>query len=234
MPKLIVALDLPSLDAALDLVDRLGDDVDFYKVGSELYGRAGPAAVHALKKRDRRVFLDLKFHDIPHTVAAAVGAAAELGVEMLTVHASGGSGMMRAARAAGGDDGPLILGVTLLTSFAAADVEEVWAKELRSIRDEVIRLAALAADAGLDGVVASVLETEGLKRRHGAAFRVVTPGIRPSGEPGGDQARTATPAEAARAGADYIVVGRPVSRAPDPAAAARAIVAEMADVEVAL
>lgn len=234
MSKLIVALDLPSGKEALDLVERLDGVVDFYKVGSELFTRAGPDIVRALKARELRVFLDLKFHDIPHTVAAAVAAAGDLGVDMLTVHASGGSGMLRAAREAAGDDGPLLLGVTLLTSFTAAEVEEVWAKELRSIRDEVARLAALAVGAGLDGVIASVLEAEALKRRHGPVFRVVTPGIRPAGQPGLDQARTATPADAARAGADYIVVGRPVTRAADPTAAARAVVDEMAGVEVGL
>jgi orotidine-5'-phosphate decarboxylase len=234
MPKLIVALDLPSAGEAIALVDRLGEAVDMYKVGSELFTRSGPDIVRQLKKRELRVFLDLKFHDIPRTVAAAVSAAAELDVDMLTLHASGGSGMLRAARAAAGDEGPLLLGVTLLTSFAASDVQEVWDKELRSIRDEVERLAALAAAAGLDGVVASVLETELLKRRHGPAFRVVTPGIRPAGEPGRDQARTATPADAARAGADFIVVGRPITEAPDPAVAARRILDEMAAIEVEL
>jgi orotidine-5'-phosphate decarboxylase len=142
-------------------------------------------------------------------VARAVEAAAALGVDMLTLHASGGSTMLRAARDAVGGDGPVLVGVTLLTSFTASDVEDVWDKELRSIRDEVARLAALAADAGLDGVVASPLEVEPLKRKHGPDFVVVTPGIRPRATPRATRSGPARPAEAARAGADYLVVGRP-------------------------
>src|SRR5690606_8556412 len=149
----------------------------------------------------------------------AVEAAAELGISLLTVHSSGGSAMLRAAREAVSQGaGPRILGVTLLTSFNAADVEEVWNKELRSIRDEVARLAGVAADAGLDGVVASAIEAESLKRRYGPDFLVVTPGIRPAGHFAGDQARIATPADAVRAGSDYLVVGRPVFTADDPVA----------------
>ena len=227
MTELIVALDLPSVADALDLVDRLRP-VSWFKVGAPLYTRGGAEDIRALQQRDKHVFLDLKFHDIPNTVARAVEAAAELGVDLLTLHASGGSTMLRAARDANGPDGPKLLGVTLLTSFSAADVEEVWAKEPRSVRDEVARLAALAATAGMDGVVASALEAEALKRRYGPDFLVVTPGIRPAGDLPGDQMRTATPAEAIRAGADFIVVGRPIIAAPDPAAAAEAMLAEMA------
>jgi orotidine-5'-phosphate decarboxylase len=219
MKSLIVALDLPSPAEALDLVERLGDAADYYKVGSQLFTRSGPDLVRELKGLDKQVFLDLKYHDIPNTVARAVEAAAELGVDMMTLHASGGVGMLEAAREALGDDGPLLVGVTLLTSFTAADVETVWDKEIRSIRDEVARLAAFAAEAGLDGVVSSVLEVEALKRKHGAGFLVVTPGIRPQGELLGDQVRTATPGDAVRAGADFLVVGRPVYADPDPAAA---------------
>ena len=226
MKDLIVALDLPNADEALGLVDGLGDDTGYYKVGAQLFTREGPALIQELKDRDKRVFLDLKYYDIPHTVARSVEAAAELDVDMLTVHASGGSAMMQAAREAVGLDGPLLVGVTLLTSFSGADVEEIWDKELRSLRDDVARLAALAAEAGLDGVVSSALEVEALKRRHGDDFVVVTPGIRPEGDPRGDQARVATPAEAVRAGADYLVVGRPVHAAEDPPAAFAAIMAE--------
>ena len=154
-------------------------------------------------------------------------AAAELGVAMLTLHAAGGASMLRAAREAVGSDGPRLLGVTLLTSFTAEDIEQVWDKELRSMREEVARLAALAAECELDGVVASALEAEALKRRHGEDFLVVTPGIRPAGSLVGDQVRTATPAEAVRAGSDFLVVGRPVIAAPDPVAAASRIEAEM-------
>jgi orotidine-5'-phosphate decarboxylase len=227
MAKLIVALDLPTASAAEDLVDRLGDSVGYYKVGSPLFTRSGPDIVRMLRERGKQVFLDLKYHDIPNTVAQAVEAAAALGVDMLTLHAGGGSAMLRAARDAAGTDGPILLGVTLLTSFSASDVEAVWGKELRSLREEVSRLAALAHEAGLDGVVASALEAESLKRRHGSDFVVVTPGIRPAGHLAGDQARTATPGEATRAGSDYLVVGRPVLEANDPEAVIAGIMEEM-------
>lgn len=230
MKSLIIALDLPTAEDALGLVDRLGEPAEHYKVGAQLFTRAGPPLIQDLKDRGKRVFLDLKYHDIPHTVARAVEAAAELGVDMLTLHASGGEAMMRAARDAVGDDGPVLVGVTLLTSFTAADVEQVWDKELRSLRDEVARLAGLAVAAGLDGVVSSALEVETLKRRHGAGFLIVTPGIRPTGEVAGDQVRTATPGEAVRAGADYLVIGRPVHAAPDPAAAFASLLEEVAAV----
>jgi orotidine-5'-phosphate decarboxylase len=227
MKSLIVALDLPTADEALALVDELGDPAGWFKVGSQLFTRAGPALVDDLKDRGKRVFLDLKYHDIPNTVARAVEAAAELGADMLTLHASGGSAMLTAARDAVGQDGPALIGVTLLTSFTAADVEEVWDKELRSLRDEVARLTALARAAELDGVVASPLEVEALKRKHGAEFLVVTPGIRPVGDTAGDQVRTGTPADAVRAGADYLVIGRPIYAADDPADAFHRISAEV-------
>jgi orotidine-5'-phosphate decarboxylase len=226
MSEIIVALDLPSEEEALALVDRLGESIDFYKVGSPLFTRSGPALVRALRDRGKRVFLDLKYHDIPSTVGNAVAAAAELGIDLLTLHASGGTAMMRAARDAcdaAGAAAPRLLGVTILTSFTADDVEQVWNKEIISVRDEVGRLAGIAAEAGLHGVVTSPLEAESLKRRHGAEFLVVTPGIRPAGDRPGDQARTAAPADAARAGADFLVVGRPVIAAADPVAAAMAI-----------
>ncbi len=232
MSELIVALDLPDGPSALGLVDELDGLVAWYKVGSQLYTRAGPDLVAELKDRDLQVFLDLKYHDIPHTVARAVEAAAEIGVDMLTLHSSGGSSMLSAARDAVGLDGPALVGVTLLTSFTAVDVEEVWDKQLRSLRDEVARLAGLAAEAGLDGVVSSALEVEGLKRRHGAEFLVVTPGIRPAGSVAGDQARTATPADAARAGADYLVIGRPIHAAEDPRSVAATVLDELAVVRV--
>jgi orotidine-5'-phosphate decarboxylase len=230
MADIIVALDLPSSEAALDLVDQIGEAVDFYKVGSPLFTRAGPSFVQSLRERGKRVFLDLKYHDIPSTVANAVEAAAELEVELITLHASGGEAMMRAARKAAGDEGPRLLGVTILTSFTAVDVEQVWNKEILSVRDEVARLAALAVAAGLDGVVTSPLEVESLKRRHGAGFIVVTPGIRPAGDRLGDQARTATPAEAARAGSDYLVIGRPVLDAVEPLAVISVVRREIAAV----
>lgn len=228
MAELIVALDVASERAALSLVDRLGDAVDFYKIGSPLFTRAGPGVVRKLRERGKRIFLDLKFHDIPNTIARAVESAAALEVELLTVHTSGGTAMLRAAREAAGQDGPKILGVTLLTSLSASEVEEAWAKELRSMREEVNRLAALAADAGLDGVVASALEVEGLKRRHGNEFIVATPGIRPASTEVADHFRSATPLDAVRAGSDYLVVGRPIFDAKKPVVAARQILDEIA------
>ncbi|MGH7476462.1 MAG: orotidine-5'-phosphate decarboxylase [Longimicrobiales bacterium] len=230
MPEIIVALDVASAKLGHALVERLGEDADFYKVGSLLFSAAGPEFVRELRQAGKRVFLDLKYLDIPHTVAGAVEAAARLDVELLTLHASGGTAMMRAARdALGHDEGrPKLVGVTVLTSFTAAELELVWDKQLRSLREEVARLAGLAAAAGLDGVVASAREAESLKRRHGADFIVVTPGIRPAGTLEADQARTGTPAEAARAGADYLVIGRPVTAAADPAVALRGIRAEIA------
>ena len=214
--RLIVALDVKSNAAALRLVERLGDAVSFYKVGSPLFTRSGPDIVKQLKQAGKRVFLDLKYHDIPNTVSSAVTAAADLGVDLLTIHSSGGGAMIKAARDAAGDDGPRILAVTVLTSFGGDDAEQVWGKQINSLREEVMRLAQLAADAGAHGVIASPLEAEALKRRHGSEFLVVTPGIRPAGAERGDQVRTATPGDAIRAGADYLVVGRPVIEAGDP------------------
>ncbi len=227
MAEIIVALDLPSTSVAMGLVDDLGDAISFYKIGSPLFTRGGPGVIRELRSRGKRVFLDLKYHDIPNTVARAVESAAALDVQLLTLHASGGTAMMRAARAAVGDDGPRLLGVTILTSFTPVDVEEVWNKEVLSVRDEVVRLALLAAEAGMHGVVTSPLEAEALRRRHGVDFLVVTPGIRPEGSSSSDQARTLTPASAVRAGADYLVIGRPVLEAEDHVAAVEQILAEM-------
>ena len=231
MTSIIVALDVPSAESALSLVDRLGDRIDYYKIGSPMFTRIGPAIVRELKARGKRVFLDLKYHDIPSTVGNAVESAAELDVDMMTLHASGGPAMMRAAAQAAGDTGPRLLGVTILTSFTADDVENVWDKKVLSVRDEVVRLAGLAAESGLHGIVSSPLEAETLKRRHGPAFIVVTPGIRPAGNRAGDQARTATPADAARAGADYLVIGRPIIEAADPVRVVDDVQAEIAGAE---
>lgn len=232
MAKLIVALDLPSSCAVLGLIDELGDAVSFYKVGSPLFTRAGPQIVRELRMRGKRVFLDLKYHDIPSTVAHATESAAALDVELLTLHAAGGAGMMRAARDAIGSDGPRLLGVTVLTSFTPDDVEQVWSREVRSIRDEVTRLASLAADAGMDGAVASPLEVSVLKRRLGTEFLVATPGIRPEDDRPADQVRVATAAEAARDGADYLIVGRPILEADDRLAVVEQIQAEAAEPQV--
>ena len=223
----IIALDVATTAQALDLIELLGEAVQFYKIGSPLFTAAGPQIVRDVRARDKRVFLDLKYHDIPNTVARAVEAAARLQVDLLTVHTSGGSAMMRAAANAAGSEGPRVLGVTVLTSFGADDIDQTWGREVRSVREEVLRLAALAFDAGLHGVVASALELEPLRRRHGADIVIVTPGIRPAGDPAADQVRTATPAEAARAGADYIVIGRPVTAAADPLEVMRRINAEL-------
>lgn len=218
MDRIIVALDVPDSKAAFKLVDRIGDSASFYKVGPPLFTRSGSDVIRELKRRGKRVFLDLKFHDIPNTVARSVEAAADLDVDLLTVHATGGATMLRAARDAAGEAGPKILAVTILTSFGVDDAEQVWGKTLNSLREEVARLGVLAVDAGCDGVVASPLEAEALKRRHGPSFLIVTPGIRPAGAAAGDQVRTATAGDAVRVGADYIVVGRPVIESEDPKA----------------
>lgn len=227
MAEIIVALDFASADDAMSMVDLLGTEGDFYKVGLELYTRAGPEIVRSLTQTGRRVFLDLKLHDIPNTVVGGVSAAAALGVELLTVHCSGGRAMLEAAAdAAAGRLG--VIGVTLLTSLATEDIEAVWGRSGANIGDEVLRLGALAREAGLSGVVASGSEVARLKSELGADFKVVTPGIRPAGSDVADQARVVTPAAAAASGSDYLVVGRPVTRAEDPAAALRAIREEAA------
>ena len=233
MAQLIIALDRPDAAQAIDLVDRLGDDADFYKVGMELFTAAGPSVVQALRDRGKRVFLDLKYHDIPNTVASAVRAAGALGVDLLTVHAAGGPNMLRAAADALGANGPRIVAVSLLTSLSAGEVEQVWNRAVPDLGFEVDRLTRLALDAGLAGVVASPLEVAAIKQRHGARCLVVTPGVRPAGAARDDQTRTATAGDAARDGADYLVVGRPVHAAADPVAALRALRSEIAPKTVA-
>lgn len=226
----IIALDVPNTAAALRVVDRLAGEAGFFKVGLQLFIAEGPAIVRELHQRDKRVFLDLKLHDIPNTVAQAVASAAGLGVELLTIHASGGQAMLKAASAAVQGSPTRLLGVTVLTSLGADEIEQAWGKTVRSVHDEVSRLAALAADSGLHGIVASPLETESVRRHHGPNLMIVTPGIRPAGEAADDQTRIATPADAARAGADYLVIGRPVTGASDPAAVMRSINAELSAV----
>jgi orotidine-5'-phosphate decarboxylase len=225
--RLIVALDVPGLDPARALLDRLAGVVAVYKVGFELFTAAGPAAVELVRARGGAVFLDLKLHDIPATVAGAVRAASRLGVRFLTLHASGGAAMLRAAveAAAGARERPRLLAVTVLTSLDRAALH----RELQvpvSVEGHVAHLAALAAGAGCDGVVASAREAAPLRGLLGPRGLIVTPGIRPAAG-ADDQVRVATPAAALRAGADYLVVGRPVTAAADPAAAARAILAEI-------
>ncbi|MCH7856081.1 MAG: orotidine-5'-phosphate decarboxylase [Gemmatimonadetes bacterium] len=227
MAQVIIPLDVPSLDEAMGLVDSLGEATDCYKVGLELFTSAGPAAVQALKERDKRVFLDLKLHDIPNTVARAVGRARDLEVDLLTLHATGGRRMMEAAAEAAGDDLTL-LGVTVLTSMTSSDVEDSWGRVVDSLEEEVVRLARLARESGVGGVVASVREAAPIRSALGGDLVVVTPGIRLAGDDAHDQARVSTPAEAVAAGADYLVIGRSITQAPDPAEALRRVYEEMA------
>jgi orotidine-5'-phosphate decarboxylase len=227
MARVIVALDVSTLDEALDLVDSLGEGTDYYKVGLELFTHEGPQVVRALKGRGKRIFLDLKLHDIPNTVARAVSRARDLEVDLLTLHATGGRAMMEAAAAAAGDDLTL-LGVTVLTSMTTSDLRDSWGREVGSLTPEVVRLACLARGAGIGGVVASVSEAAAIKEAVGSGLVVVTPGIRLVGDDAHDQARVATPAQAVAAGADYLVLGRSVTRASDPEAALLRVHEEMA------
>ena len=221
--RVIVALDVPEMKAATALAARLDPRLCRVKVGKELFTAAGPAVVAALQERGFDVFLDLKYHDIPNTVAGACRAAARLGVWMLNVHASGGEAMMRAAReaVAGVARPPLILGVTILTSLADGDLGQIGFSG--TVRDNVLRLARLARASGLDGVVCSAQEARELRQACGADFLLVTPGIRLDSNAKGDQARVVTPPEAVRLGASYLVIGRPVTEAPDPVAALESI-----------
>lgn len=230
--RLAVALDVDNLDEAESLVESLAGVPGWLKVGGELFTVAGPPALAAAGKH-ARVFLDTKLHDIPNTVARTVGAATRHGVAMLTLHTTGGSDMLRAARAAAEEAAaagdlprPLLLGVTVLTSFSSAGIREVGFSAA-VVSDQVARMVDLAVESGIDGVVASPHEAAAIRSRAGADFRIVTPGIRPEGWPADDQARTATASEAIEAGADLLVVGRPVLRAPDPSDAARRLVGEI-------
>mgnify|MGYP001057990307 CR=1 FL=1 len=221
--KIIVALDFPDAAAALALADRLDPASCRVKVGKELFTVAGPELVRALVAHGFEVFLDLKFHDIPNTVAAACRAAAGLGVWMVNVHASGGARMMSAAREtlAGLERPPLLIAVTVLTSMAAEDLAEVGIDTAPA--DQVLRLARLAHACHLDGVVCSAQEAATLSAEFGPDFRLVTPGIRPAGADVGDQRRVMTPSLALANGATDLVIGRPITGAPDPAAALAAI-----------
>lgn len=229
---LAVALDVPRLDVAEDLVRRLDGVPGWLKVGAELFTAVGPAALAAAGSV-ARVFLDAKLHDIPNTVAGAVAAATRHGVGMLTLHAAGGIAMLRAAREAAeetaqtiGVPRPLLVGVTVLTSLSPADLKELGI-QANTVDEQVARLVDLALAAGLDGVVASPHEAAAIRQRAGPGLRIVTPGVRPANAGGDDQRRTASAGDAIQAGADLVVVGRPVVRAPDPAAAARELVREI-------
>jgi orotidine-5'-phosphate decarboxylase len=220
--KIIVALDFADAASALALVERLDPALCRLKVGKELFTAAGPEFVRALVARGYDVFLDLKFHDIPHTVAAACRAAVGLGVWMLNVHASGGSRMMTAAREALDNlSGPLLIAVTVLTSMNAEDLSEVGVTDAPA--DQVLRLARLAQECRLDGVVCSAQEASMLRADLGANFRLVTPGIRPAGIEAGDQRRVMTPVQALSAGATDLVIGRPITAAIDPLVALQQI-----------
>lgn len=233
--RLIVALDVSSAAAAQKIVAALGDSVRIYKVGMQLYTAEGPQIVRDLVNSGRRVFLDLKYHDIPNTVTSAVREAAQLGVSMLTVHASGGKKMLRAAAEASraGADvhvRPLqILAVTVLTSMDESDLHQTGVSG--TLLDQVLRLASTALNAGCAGVVSSAREVKALRAKLGENFLIVNPGVRPAGFDHGDQARVVTPTEAIQSGATHIVVGRPITAAKDPAAAARNIQHEIRTAE---
>ena len=232
--RLIVALDVESLAEAERLLDRLQGLVTRFKIGSQLFTAAGPPAVELVRKRGAEVFLDLKFHDIPNTVAGAAREAARMGVLMFNVHASGGRAMMKAAaesaataaRETGGRR-PIVLAVTVLTRLDRGALSRELSVAA-SVEGHVLHLARMAAESGLDGCVASPNEIAALRTNRGAGWVIVTPGVRPAGSATGDQSRIATPRAAVQAGSHYLVVGRPITAAPDPAHAAEAVLEEMA------
>lgn len=227
-PRVIIALDYAEPRLALELVQRLEPSRCRLKVGKELFTRGGPQLVESLRNRGYEIFLDLKFHDIPNTVAGACSAAADLGVWMVNVHALGGRRMMMAAREAiaKAAQPPLLIAVTILTSMGEQDIAEIGL--MGAPADNVSRLAALAQQSGMDGVVCSPQEVAMLRQQAGGDFRLVTPGIRPTWSAKGDQARITTPADAVRLGSDYLVIGRPITAADDPMAALEAVERELA------
>ena len=233
MNPILVALDVESAARAIELADLLRGSVGGFKIGKQLFTAAGPAMVRELTSRGDRVFLDLKFHDIPNTVAGAIQSAVATGAWMVNVHASGGSAMMTAAAEAAAREAktlgrarPLVIGVTVLTSMTGAALNEIGIT--RPMLDQVVHLAKLAKASGLDGVVASPQETRAIRDACGKDFQIVTPGIRPADQQGkDDQARTLTPAEAISAGATYLVIGRPITAAANPRQAADSIVATL-------
>ena len=233
MNPILVALDVDSADKALTLATTLRGEVGGFKIGKQLFTAVGPSIVREITALGEHVFLDLKFHDIPNTVAGAVSSAVATGAWMVNVHCSGGSKMMRAAAEAAattadtlGRPRPLVIGVTVLTSMDEAALAEIGTS--RPVMDQVVHLATLAKAAGLDGVVASPLETAAIRSACGRDFAIVTPGIRAAADVGkDDQARTMSAPEAVNAGATYLVIGRPITGAPDPQAAARAIRAQL-------
>ncbi len=225
---IIVALDFPSASEALSLAELLDPALCRLKVGKELFTREGPVLVKSLVNAGFEVFLDLKFHDIPNTVAAAVVSAAELGVWMVNVHASGGPRMMTAAREALeglGSDAPLLTAVTVLTSMEQAELQAIGVE--RTLEEQVMVLAQLTRECGLDGVVCSAREAQSLRQAQGENFTLVTPGIRPADSERGDQRRVASPKEALALGSDYLVIGRPITRAESPLDSLRKIAASL-------
>ena len=232
--RLIVALDLPTTDQAMKAVDMLGDVVGYYKIGMESFYGMGHTVLAQMSSRGKRIFLDLKLHDIPNTVARSVKALCQFSPAMTTLHAAGGPTMLKAAIEAADDwatqsgrQRPKLVGITVLTSLGEQD----WAAmgHQKNIRESVLRLSMMCREAGMDGVVASPQEASAIRALCGNDFLIVTPGIRPLNQEHGDQTRTATPAEALKAGADFLVVGRPILAAADPQAAALAIIKEMED-----
>ena len=224
--RVILPLDVPNLPEAVNLARRLAPHLAAVKIGNQLFTAEGPAAVRAMHDLGVRVFLDLKYHDIPNTVAGAIASAVSLGVWMVNVHASGGPAMMKAAAEAAGaaptGRRPLVIAVTVLTSLSHADIR-LSLGTTRSVEEQVVHLAREAQAAGLHGVVASPHEIAPIRRMCGSDFAIVTPGVRPADAALNDQRRVMTPGEAVRAGADYLVVGRPITAAPDPVEAARRI-----------
>ena len=229
--KIIVALDFDSSSRALNFVDNLDPKLCRLKIGKELFTAAGPNLVEAMIEKEFDVFLDLKFHDIPNTVASAVQVAAGLGVWMLNVHISGGSTMMQSAKDAilsHRDRKPILIGVTVLTSISSTELSEIGIDN--NLKDHVVKLAKLAYQSGLDGVVCSAEEAKLLRNSMPADFILVTPGIRRKQDAAGDQKRVITPSQAIRNGSDYLVVGRPITQAASPSAALAAFNSEIASV----
>jgi orotidine-5'-phosphate decarboxylase len=223
--KIIVALDLPSVDTARKLISVLGEDVSWYKIGLQLFALGGPTFVQEIKSSGAKIFLDLKFHDIPNTVRSAVESACSLRVDMLTIHLSGGSEMCQAAMKGRGETSTQILGVTVLTSQTEVTLSEIGIQ--RSLTQQVLSLAAIAKTTGVTGLIASPLELEPLRNEFDNHFVIVTPGVRPTWSTTEDQKRFTTPAEALKLGADYLVIGRPITAAPDPKSAFSRIASEL-------
>ncbi|MGN0855183.1 MAG: orotidine-5'-phosphate decarboxylase [Kiritimatiellia bacterium] len=229
MAELIVALDVQTREEAIKKVTAIGDPVGFYKIGMELFTAEGPDVVKAVKDLGKKIFLDLKFHDIPRTVERAIRSGGRLGVDLMTIHAVGAKAMIQAARAAAdefGANGPKILAVTVLTSLDQGDLAEIGIVG-RTPAEQVMAMAKFATANGAHGLVCSPKEVGSLSQALKAGTLFVTPGVRPAGAAVGDQKRVATPADAVRAGATHLVVGRPILAAEDPVAAARQILAEM-------